>query len=279
MGLHRLTPVMTSAQRHNKANSRLLQVQLLGLPGGEQKTPKKRCHVVGGDSRVPPELLRAGRHAHQQLHSPILAAPSPGAGDSGAFGVARLQRAGEGEAQPHVPPLPPLCPFDTKPKQNALRGQPRHFLLQLRLFKARAWQKASRLILLQTKAFRSLCLAPFRKEAAEIRRHHVPSYRSYFTVTSCWLPWQPQAGPVLLPVTKGMHVPHPSSPSPSPRPICASAKPKILLQRGRGLLLRRCHLQVGLEEPSALLHAAGQLQPQLDPAASSPRESKQKLQL
>lgn len=48
MGLHRLTPVMTSAQRHNKANSRLLQVQLLGLPGGEQKTPKKHCHVVGG---------------------------------------------------------------------------------------------------------------------------------------------------------------------------------------------------------------------------------------
>lgn len=48
MGLHRLTPVMTSAQRHNKANSRLLQVQLLGLPGGEQKTPKKRCHVGGG---------------------------------------------------------------------------------------------------------------------------------------------------------------------------------------------------------------------------------------
>lgn len=77
MGLHRLTPVMTSAQRHNKANSRLLQVQLLGLPGGEQKTPKKHRHVVGGDSRVPPELLRAGRHANQQLHDPILAAPSP----------------------------------------------------------------------------------------------------------------------------------------------------------------------------------------------------------
>lgn len=272
MGLHRLTPVMTSAQRHNKANSRLLQVQLLGLPGGEQKTPKKRRHVVGGDSRVPPELLRGRQTCTSAAAQPYPCCPIP-------WGRARLQRAGEGEAQPHVPPLPPLCPFDTKPKQNALRGQPRHFLLQLRLFKARAWQKASRLILLQTKAFRSLCLAPFRKEAAEIRRHHVPSYRSYFTVTSCWLPWQPQAGPVLLPVTRGMHVPHPSSPSPSPRPVCASAKPKILLQRGRGLLLRRCHLQVGLEEPSALLHAAGQLQPQLDPAASSPRESKQKLQL
>lgn len=192
MGLHRLTPVMTSAQRHNKANSRLLQVQLLGLPGGEQKTPKKHRHVVGGDSRVPPELLRAGRHANQQLHNPILAAPSPGAGDSGAFGVAHPQRAGEGEAQPHAPPLPPLCPFNTKTKRNALRGQPRHFLLQLRLFKAHAWQKASRLILLHTKVFWSSRLAPFRKEAAEIRRHHVPSYRSYFTVTSCRLLQNPK---------------------------------------------------------------------------------------
>lgn len=192
MGLHRLTPVMTSAQRHNKANSRLLQVQLLGLPGGEQKTPKKHRHVVGGDSRVPPELLRAGRRANRQLHNPILAAPSPGAGDSGAFGVARLQRAGEGEAQPHAPPLPPLCPFNTKTKRNALRGQPRHFLLQLWLFKARAWHKASRLILLHTKVFWSSRLAPFRKEAAEIRRHQVPSYRSYFTVTSCRLLQNPK---------------------------------------------------------------------------------------
>lgn len=48
MGLHRLTPVMTSAQRHNKANSRLLQVQLLGLPGGEQKTPKSIATWWGG---------------------------------------------------------------------------------------------------------------------------------------------------------------------------------------------------------------------------------------
>lgn len=193
MGLHRLTPVMTSAQRHNKANSRLLQVQLLGLPGGEQKTPKKHRHVVGGGqqgaTRAAPGWQTC-KSAAAQPH-PCCSVPC-GAGDSGAFGVARLQRAGEGEAQPHAPPLPPLCPFNTKNKQNTPRGQPRHFLLQLRLFKAHAWQKASRLILLHTKVFWSSRLAPFRKEAAEIRRHQVPSYRSYFTVTSCRLLQNPK---------------------------------------------------------------------------------------
>lgn len=212
MGLHRLTPVMTSAQRHNKANSRLLQVQLLGLPGGEQKTPKKHRHVVGGDSRVPPELLRAGRHANQQLHNPILAAPSPGAGDSGAFGVAHPQRAGEGEAQPHAPPLPPLCPFNTKPKQNAPRGQPRHFLLQLQ----------------------GPCLAQS-------------------------LPAHPASHQSILELAPGTLQEGSSGDQKAPRALLqklfysdllpAPAKPQIFLQRGRGLLLRRCHLQVGREEP------------------------------
>lgn len=80
-----------------------------------------------------------------------------------------------------------------------------------------------------------------------------PLSRSYLTVTSCSLPWQPQAGPVLLPLMRKKHISRPRSPSPSPRPLCASAEHKIFLQRGRGLLLRRCHLQVGLEEPTALL--------------------------
>lgn len=87
MGLHRLTPVMTSAQRHNKANSRLLQVQLLGLPGGEQKTPKKRRHVVGGDSRVPPELLRGRQTCTSAAAQPYPCCSIPwGRGQRGLWG-------------------------------------------------------------------------------------------------------------------------------------------------------------------------------------------------
>lgn len=298
--------------------------------------PAKQCRA-GGDGGVTRELLRAGRHANQQLHNPIIAATSPGAGDTGAFGVARLQRAAfcsciaravcaaprrthprmssperdtyhgvselpsgmlglslcKAPAESGVPQLgtalneehpsrrslparraaPPcrrytplavpdeltqaksiscccrccwdarlgrigkdkgrraphqeerglasafLCRFEAgraagwcspqwlgrgrrsgkerhnptapthlhsllcvhsthasnKSNQNALQVQLRHFLLQIRLFKPRAWQKASQLTLLQTEVFWSLRLAPFRKETEETRRHHVPS--------------------------------------------------------------------------------------------------------
>lgn len=209
MGLHRLTPVMTSAQRHNKANSRLLQVQLLGLPGGEQKTPKKHRHVVGGGqqgaTRAAPGWQTC-KSAAAQPH-PCCSVPC-GAGDSGAFGVARLQRAGEGEAQPHAPPLPPLCPFNTKPKQNAPRGQPRHFLLQLQgpcLAQSLPAHPASHQSILE--------LAPGTLQEGSSGDQKAPGALLQKLFYSDLLP--------------------------------APAKPKIFLQRGRGLLLRRCHLQVG----------------------------------
>lgn len=215
MGLHRLTPVMTSAQRHNKANSRLLQVQLLGLPGGEQKTPKKHRHVVGGGQQGATRAAPGRQTCKSAAAQPHPCCSVPwGRGQRGLWGGTSTEGWGR---------------RGTTPCASA----PSSVSIQHKNQAKRAARSAEAL-----SASASVVQGPCLAES---------------------LPAHPASHQSILELAPGTLQEGSSGDQKAPRALLqklfysdllpAPAKPQIFLQRGRGLLLRRCHLQVGREEP------------------------------